>query len=164
MNELTDKDLNLIGAKWYINMFDDVDKAEIFAFTRAAIDADRAQRQAGQEPKFWYKPNPSSVRDLSFYRTQTYTEPLYAAPQPAQADKDAEIAKHKLHIAVLEQMLGHALDADKEAEIVALKAGRDALLGALKDLTEAGEEAWGSERPCVRIAIEALQAQAVQHG
>ena len=38
---LTDKELNLIGAKWHYNLLSKDDKAELFAFVRAAIEAAR---------------------------------------------------------------------------------------------------------------------------
>lgn len=40
----------------------------------------------------------------------------------------------------------------KEAEIERLRE-------ALRDLAEAGSEAWGNERPCVRVALAALSGE-----
>ena len=38
------------------------------------------------------------------------------------------------------------------------------LVEALDDLTEAGEEAWGEERPCVRIGKKAIAAAKARLG
>jgi hypothetical protein len=37
--------------------------------------------------------------------------------------------------------------------LVAAAEQRDALLAALKELADAGAEAWGEDRPCVRVAL-----------
>jgi hypothetical protein len=39
----------------------------------------------------------------------------------------------------------------------ALTAEVERLRAALEDITEAGEEAWGPDRPCVKIARAALK-------
>jgi hypothetical protein len=64
---------------------------------RAKFEADRAQRQAGQEPVAWMRVKPSAMPDWDEYdfsanEQEGFDVALYAAPQPAQADKDAEIA------------------------------------------------------------------------
>lgn len=40
MNELTEKQFNIIGAPWHFNLLVPKEKAEVFAFARAAIVAD----------------------------------------------------------------------------------------------------------------------------
>lgn len=58
--------------------------------------------------------------------------------------RKAELRKH------LEDALDH-IDA-QAAEIERLRE-------ALRDLAEAGSEAWGNERPCVRVALAALSGE-----
>ena len=50
---------------------------------------------------------------------------------------------------------GYAIEAEvrKQDDALILQ-----LVEALDDLTEAGEEAWGEERPCVRIGKKAITA------
>ena len=52
MNELTEKQLNIIGAPWHFNLLVPKEKAEVFAFARAAIAADhRLYRKDECQPK-----------------------------------------------------------------------------------------------------------------
>lgn len=64
-----------------------------------------------------------------------------------------------------EHYLDHAVDGCRvQLAREALAAPADEQVGltdaisALKDLAEAGEEAWGSDRPCVRIALDVIAA------
>jgi hypothetical protein len=50
---------------------------------------------------------------------------------------------------------GYAIEAEVRKQDDALI---QQLVDALDDLTEAGEEAWGEKRPCVRIGKEAATA------
>lgn len=43
--ELTDKELNLIGAQWHYNLLGKDDKADLFAFVRASIAASGIKEQ-----------------------------------------------------------------------------------------------------------------------
>jgi hypothetical protein len=69
----------------------------VFDFAKALIAVNRTQRQAGQEPVAWMRVKPSAMPDWDEYdfsanEQEGFDVALYAAPQPAQADKDAEIA------------------------------------------------------------------------
>ncbi len=50
----------------------------------------------------------------------------------------------------------HELNVDKTEIIAALGALNQELRNALIDLTETGAEAWGEDRPCVRIGLAVI--------
>lgn len=50
----------------------------------------------------------------------------------------------------------HELNVDKTEIIAALRALNQELRKALIDLTETGAEAWGEDRPCVRIGLAVI--------
>ena len=59
----------------------------------------------------------------------------------------------------IESLQAAVIRAESQAERYAnprLIALRDELRDALIDIAEAGAEAWGEDRPCVRIALEAI--------
>ncbi len=59
----------------------------------------------------------------------------------------------------IESLQDAVIRAESQAERYAnprLIALRDELRDALIDIAEAGAEAWGEDRPCVRVALEAI--------
>lgn len=61
-----------------------------------------------------------------------------------------------------------AAEVRRVDELTALRKQDDALirqmLDALTDIVEAGEEAWGKDRPCVRIGKETITAARARLG
>ena len=96
MNELTDEHINKLNCIWF-ESDDNVDSYciandSVLAFARAVIAADRAQRQAGQEPDAWLSWSRSGGVPISvsldakdkdrWLREGVQVFALYAAPKP----------------------------------------------------------------------------------